>query len=74
MRVEMTVSLAGPLFVLQPGDQHDFPQDEALRLIAKGYAVPATQELFETTTLQPSRERRDRRGKSKGHVVSTDGH
>lgn len=40
MRVRMTVGLSGPAVCLQPGDEADFPKDEALRLVQAGYATP----------------------------------
>lgn len=39
MRVRMKVGLAGPALNLAPGDEHDFPDAEARRLIAADYAV-----------------------------------
>jgi hypothetical protein len=41
MKVKMLTSLAGRDYSLSPGDQHDFPQDEADRLIAAGYCEAA---------------------------------
>lgn len=38
-RVRMTVGLSGPTYSLGPGDERDFPDAEARRLIAAGYAV-----------------------------------
>ncbi|SCW80592.1 hypothetical protein SAMN02927924_03030 [Sphingobium faniae] len=36
----MTTGLSGPHYTLSPGDEHDFPDGEALRLIEAGFAVP----------------------------------
>lgn len=35
----MTVGLSGPTINLAPGDEADFPDDEALRFIEAGFAV-----------------------------------
>ena len=40
MRIRMQTSIAGPGLSLQPGDEHDFPTDEAIRLCKSGAAVP----------------------------------
>jgi hypothetical protein len=40
MRVRMLVGLSGADYCLQPNDERDFPADEALRFIERGYAVP----------------------------------
>lgn len=39
----MTVGLSGPAFNLMPGNEHDFDEAEALRLIERGYAVPVAE-------------------------------
>ncbi|MGV6875922.1 hypothetical protein ACUSIJ_24960 [Pseudochelatococcus sp. B33] len=36
----MRVALSGPDHSLQRGDLHEFPDDEAQRLIAEGFADP----------------------------------
>lgn len=40
MRIRMAVGLSGTAFCLSPGDEHDFEQAEAIRLIEAGFAVP----------------------------------
>jgi len=40
MKIKMTTGLSGPDYSLSPGDEWDFPADEAGRLIAAGFAVP----------------------------------
>lgn len=47
MRIRMTVGLSGPAYCLDPGDERDFPQDEAERLIAAGFAMPVREERVE---------------------------
>lgn len=58
MIIEMTVSLSGPAYLLQPGDRHDFPQDEALRLVAAGFAVPVSEPQIERAVVAPAVETR----------------
>lgn len=41
MRIRMLAGLSGPAYALLPGDERDFPNDEALRLIQSGAAVAA---------------------------------
>jgi hypothetical protein len=43
MKVKMLTSMAGPEISLNQGDEADFPDDEAKRLIEAGIAVPAGQ-------------------------------
>jgi hypothetical protein len=43
----MLVGLSGPTITLSTGHEADFPQDEALRLIAAGYAVPVAEKKAE---------------------------
>lgn len=40
MLIRLLTGLSGPAYSLAAGDERDFPQDEALRLIDAGYAVP----------------------------------
>lgn len=56
--VEMTVGLSGPAYTLDPGDKRDFPQDEALRLINAGFAVPVAEKQIERAVLAPVIETR----------------
>jgi len=65
----MLVGLSGPTLSLGPRDEHDFPQDEALRLISAGYAAPVAEIQIERAVAPPAPERRGKRGK---HVVSGD--
>jgi len=61
MRIRMLVGLSGLHFTLQPGDEHDFPQAEALRLVSAGYAAPVATVPLETATRRPMAERRTRK-------------
>ena len=40
MKIRMLTSIAGPEFVLNIGDVTDFPEEQAKRLIHKGFAEP----------------------------------
>lgn len=47
MLVRMLVELAGRDFFLAPGDEREFPDAEAVRLISAEYAVPVTGDEIE---------------------------
>ena len=57
MKIKMTMGLAGPDYALAPGDQREFPQDEAVRLIEAGFAVPVAEVKMELA-VKPAPERR----------------
>jgi hypothetical protein len=48
MRVRMLVGLAGGIF-LSPGDEAEFADAEAIRLIDAGFAVPAEKKIERAT-------------------------
>ncbi|MCK1541440.1 hypothetical protein IVB12_05465 [Bradyrhizobium sp. 179] len=54
----MTVGLSGPAYFLEPGDRREFPQDEAMRLIAAGFAVPISEQQIERAVAAPAVETR----------------
>lgn len=60
MKIRMLASMAGADFALSPGDETDrFGDDEALRIIVAGYAVPVVEKSAETATMKAAaRERR----------------
>lgn len=58
MLVRLCTGLSGPLYTLSPGDERDFPHDEALRLINAGYAVPVAGEKVERATRKRAPEKR----------------
>lgn len=58
MKVEMLVGLSGPTFTLESGDKREFPQDEAVRLIAAGYAIPVAEREIERAIVEPVVETR----------------
>lgn len=64
MIIRMLVGLSGSLYSLGPGDERDFPQDEALRLVAAGFAVPVAEQKIERAVSSPFGERRGRKGKT----------
>lgn len=71
MLIRMLVGLSGSEYSLGPGDERDFPQAEAIRLVAAGFAVPVAEAKFERAVAQPAAERRQKRGKA--NVVPSDG-
>ena len=56
--IKMLVGLSGPAITLSPGDEHEFPHDEATRLVAAGYAVPVAEVKIERAVKYPPREKR----------------
>ncbi|WP_421579963.1 hypothetical protein [Shinella sp. M31] len=65
MLLKMIAGLSGPLFNLKPGDEYEFGDDEAARLIDAGFATEAT-----GSGASPTAAKR----KAKADVVSTEGH
>lgn len=61
MLVRMLVQLSGPGMLLEPGDERDFPDVEAVRLIAAEYAVPVAEQGVERAVVaEPATELRKR--------------
>jgi hypothetical protein len=58
MLIRMLVGLSGSHYTLGPGDERDFPQDEAIRLVSAGFAVPTAEQNTETAERKPVAERR----------------
>lgn len=54
MKIKLLVGLSGPLFNLGPGDEYDFEDAEAVRLVEAGYATP----VIERAVVEPALERR----------------
>lgn len=71
MKIKMLVGLSGIEYCLSPGDEREFPDNEAIRLIDAGYAVPAVEVEVERAVAQPAPERRAKKGKA--DVVSAAG-
>ncbi|NGN45175.1 hypothetical protein G6N74_29415 [Mesorhizobium sp. CGMCC 1.15528] len=70
MKIKMLIGLSGNEYSLAPGDERDFPQDEAIRLIQAGYAILAADVTIERAVSTPVIEKRK---KGKPDVVSTEG-
>lgn len=70
MEIRMLVGLAGNEYSLSPGDQRDFPDAEAIRLVEAGYAVPVGEKEVERAVSQPAPERRTKKGRA--NVVRAD--
>ena len=64
MLVRMTVGLVGPALTLEPGQEHDFPDAQAIRLIEAGSAVPVLVRETERAVVERTQERR-RKGKAR---------
>lgn len=58
MKIKMLVGLSGPTITLSPGDEHDFPNDEAVRFIEAGFAVPVAEIQVEKAVKKPITEKR----------------
>lgn len=55
----MLVGLSGPTTNLAPGDEADFSQDEAVRFIDAGFAVPVAEQKTERAVKRaPAKEKR----------------
>lgn len=60
MKLKMAVGLSGPTINLSPGDESDFPHEEALRLIKAGYAVAIEQPTQKAIRKRRTTERRSK--------------
>lgn len=58
MHVRMLTGLSGPAYNLAVGDERDFPEAEAIRLIEAGYAVPVEPAKENAIKRQPAKEKR----------------
>jgi hypothetical protein len=58
MRIKMMVGLSGPTYTLNPGEERVFPDEEALRIVQAGFAVPVIDRDIETAVRKPAAERR----------------
>lgn len=57
MKLKLLVGMTGGI-TLQPGDEYDFEQAEAFRLMEAGFAVPVAERRVETATVRKPQERR----------------
>ncbi|MGN6773493.1 MAG: hypothetical protein ACTHJQ_27145 [Rhizobiaceae bacterium] len=59
MKIKMLTSMAGANFALSVNEETErFPDEEAARLIAAGYAVPVAEPKTERAVKQPAPEKR----------------
>lgn len=59
MKIQMLTSIAGVDFALAVGEETTrFPDPEALRMIAAGYAVPVAEPVLERAVKKTPTERR----------------
>lgn len=58
MNIRMLTGLSGPAYNLAPGDEREFEDAEAKRLVGAGFAVPAPKAKRETATKKPADETR----------------
>jgi len=59
MILRMMVGLSGPAYCLNPGDEREFPTEEAIRLISAGYAVAAGEKVETAVSVAPERRKRN---------------
>lgn len=72
MEVTLTQIRYGPGYFQDAGMTMELPNDEAMRLIASGAAVPVRSHKVETATIAPMNEHAAQRATKRGkhHVVS----
>ena len=61
MLIRMLVGLSGSEYSLGPGDERDFPDAEAIRIVQAGFAVPVAEQPEEKAVKRPVVERRARK-------------
>lgn len=65
MRVRMTTHIAGAGFAYGPGEECEFPEADAVRLIASGASVPVAEADIEIAVRSDAPEKRQIRKKRK---------
>lgn len=70
MKIKLLVSLAGTYEAFNAGDEHDWDDADAIRLIEAGFAVPVSELKIERAVAAPAAEKRGKRGGE--DVVSSD--
>jgi hypothetical protein len=65
MKIKMLTSMAGIGFALEPGQEWETDNKQAIRLIEAGFAIPVVESTVETTTLEPVTEKRTARRQPK---------
>ena len=58
MKIRMLTGLSGLDYSLSPGDEREFPNDEALRLVQAGYAVAIGGTVERAIKKTPAKETR----------------
>lgn len=58
MKIKMLTGLSGPEYNLAPGDERDFEDAEAIRLVSAGFAVPSDAAPVEVTSKKAAVETR----------------
>lgn len=64
MEIRFLVGLSGNEYSLGPGDERDFPDNEAIRLIEAGFAVPVVEGRAEHAVKGAPAERRMKKGRA----------
>jgi hypothetical protein len=64
MEIRVLVGLSGNEYSLSPGDHRDFPDNEAIRLIEAGFAVPVAEKRVEHAVKGAPAERRVKKGRA----------
>jgi hypothetical protein len=64
MKIRAMVGLSGNEYSIAPGDEREFPKDEAIRLIEANFAVPVADVPIERAVKDAPTERRGKKGKS----------
>ena len=68
MKIKLLVSLAGADAAFNAGGEHDWDNEDAIRLIEAGFAVPIAETKIERAVATPAAEKR---GKRSGEDVAT---
>lgn len=63
MLVRMLVQLSGPGMLLEPGDERELPDADAVRLIAAEYAVPVSEQEVERAVVAEAAVETRKRGR-----------
>lgn len=63
MLVRMLVQLSGPGMLLEPGDERELPDADAVRLIAAEYAIPVSERGVERAVIADSAVEMRKRGR-----------
>ncbi|MBZ9888119.1 hypothetical protein LB559_09225 [Mesorhizobium sp. BR1-1-3] len=70
MKIKLLVSLAGAFAAFNVGDECEWDNEDAIRLIEAGFAVPSAETKIERAVAMPAAEKRGKR--SGDDVASAD--